>query len=234
MAEKKKLKKKVDKRVERRFEPDSMQISTAAAGAGFLGCAALGVGVYGQWIREYLHQMPLEASPYIVAGGAVVLGGALWFGDSAALAVRVGDAGVALEKGSEMQRLAWCDIDRIAVDGKRLVLKGEDATLAVPIAVQKRAVAWILSEAARRVPKALDVKPSAVDTLPKPKDTDGQLVDVEGVQVAGRHCAASDKPIAFEKDARLCPNCAQVYWKDSVPKKCVSCDSALAGNAVAP
>jgi hypothetical protein len=68
--------------------------------------------------------------------------------------------------------------------------------------------------------------------LPEPRDLDGELVALEGVQVAGRHCAASDKPISFERDARLCPNCAQVYLKDNVPKKCVTCERDLGSAAI--
>ena len=53
-----------------------------------------------------------------------------------------------------------------------------------------------------------------------------------GDQVAGRRCAATDKIISFERDARLCPNCAQVYHKDNVPKECVTCGTEVAGRAV--
>jgi hypothetical protein len=240
MAETKKQKKKSSKaskppkRRERRFQPDSMQMGAAAAAAGFVGCATLGVGVYGQWVREWMKQPPLEHAQLIVAGGAVLLGAALWFGDAGGVGVRVGDAGVALEKGSELQRLAWCDMRTIHVDGGRLLVKSDLVTLAIPIAQQKKAVAWILREAALRVPDVLDVKPSAADALPEPKESDGEQIDVEGVQVAGRHCASSHRPIAFEKDARLCPKCAQVYFKDSVPAECVTCEAKLAGAAVAP
>ena len=59
-----------------------------------------------------------------------------------------------------------------------------------------------------------------------------ELVALEGVQVAGRHCAATEKTIAFERDARLCPNCAQVYLKDNVPKTCVTCERDLGSAAI--
>ena len=93
-------------------------------------------------------------------------------------------------------------------------------------------MAWIIAEGTRRVPDAMNVKKSALDGLPEPKDLDGELVPLEGVQIAGRHCAATDKPIAFERDARLCPNCAQVYLKDAVPKKCVTCERELGASAI--
>ena len=78
----------------------------------------------------------------------------------------------------------------------------------------------------------MNVKKSELATLPEPKDLDGELVLLEGVQVAGRHCAASGKPISFERDARLCSNCAQVYLKDAVPKKCVTCEQDLGSSAI--
>jgi len=57
-------------------------------------------------------------------------------------------------------------------------------------------------------------------------------VKIDSLQIAGKNCAASDRPIAFERDARLCPNCAEVYHKDSVPKKCVTCENDLGDRAV--
>jgi hypothetical protein len=76
------------------------------------------------------------------------------------------------------------------------------------------------------------VKRDAVDGLPTPRDDDGELLVVESLQVAGRECAASGKTIAFERDARLCPQCCQVYLKDRVPKKCLTCDAELGERAV--
>jgi hypothetical protein len=100
------------------------------------------------------------------------------------------------------------------------------------VAAHPKAVAWIIAEGTKRVPEAMNVKSSQVTGLPEPKDLDGELVTLEGVQVAGRHCAASEKPIAFERDARLCPNCAEVYLKEHVPKKCVTCEHDLGNSAI--
>jgi predicted RNA-binding Zn-ribbon protein involved in translation (DUF1610 family) len=146
--------------------------------------------------------------------------------------VRIGDAGIALERGTELTRLAWCDLETVAVASGQLLAKGKNTTFSIPIAAQPKAVAWILTENTRRVPDAMNVKKSDLSGLPEPKDLDGELVAIEGLQVAGRHCAATDKPIAFERDARLCPNCGQVYLKDAVPKKCVSCERDLGSSAI--
>jgi hypothetical protein len=230
MAEKRTAKKKASKRekTERRFLPSQTQTTKLALGGGMLGALVLGAGVYAQWIQE----PALSYSPYIVATGALALGAALWFGEGDTAPVRVGDAGIAVEKGTEISRVAWCDIERVFVDKSELVIKSEELTLTLPIRAHAPAVSWILSEGTRRVPDVMDVKRSVLEGLPKPKDVESEVVPVEAVQVAGRHCAASDKPIAFEKDARLCPNCAQVYHKDHVPKKCATCEEELGARAV--
>jgi hypothetical protein len=229
MAETKKKKKGAKReRKERRFSPEQTYSSGAAVGAGMLGALAAGAGVWGQWISETPHSY----APYLFGGGAIALGASLWFGDAGAVPVRVGDAGIALERGTELTRIAWCDLETVEVTGKQLVAKGQNATFTIPLAAHPRAVAWILAEGTKRVPDAMNVKKSDLAGLPEPRDLDGELVLLEGVQVAGRHCAATEKPIAFERDARLCPNCAQVYLKDNVPKKCVTCERDLGSAAI--
>src|SRR5688572_33462996 len=114
---------------------------------------------------------------------------------------------------------------------KQLMLHSDMTTCNTPYAAHPKAVAWILAEGTKRVPEVMNVKKSELASLPEPKELDGELVPLEGVQVAGRHCAASEKPIAFERDARLCPNCAEVYLKDQVPKKCVTCEHELGSAA---
>lgn len=212
-------------RKERRFEPTQTQTSRVALAGGMLAALALGAGVYAQWLRE----TPLGFAPYIVALGAAGLGLALWFGDAGATPVRVGDAGIAVEKGSEVIRLIWCDIERIFVERGNLVARGDDVTLTIPVSAHPVAVAWILSEGVRRVPETMDVKQSELQKLPEPRDKDGEVLVIDALQVAGRQCAASKKTISFERDARLCPNCGQVYHKDHVPKTCVTCGSSVAG-----
>jgi hypothetical protein len=228
MAESKKKKKAKRERKERRFSPEQTYSSGAAVGAGMLGALVAGAGVWGQWISE----MPHKEAPYLFGGGAIALGAALWFGDAGAVPVRIGDAGVALERGSELTRLAWCDVQSIEVTGKQLRVRGKATTFSIPIAAHPKAVAWIFAEGTKRVPDVVKAKKSDLGDLPEPKDLDGELVLLEGVQVAGRHCAATNKPISFERDARLCPNCAQVYLKDNVPKKCVTCERDLGDAAI--
>lgn len=215
-------------RKERRFLPEATYASRASIAGGMLSALVLGAGVYGQWLRDE----PRVIAPYLFAAGAVGLGAALWFGDAGAVPVRVGDAGVAIEKGSELSRLPWCDIERISTDGGELVLQGEELTLRVPIAAHRLAVAWILSEGTKRLPAIMDVKRQSLVGLPDPIAKDSELVPIDGLQIAGRHCAQSGKPVAFERDARLCPVCGQVYLKGEVPPKCLTCESPLGSSAL--
>ena len=215
-------------RKERRFLPEPTYASRASIGGGMLGALILGAGVYSQWLSDN----PRAVAPYLFGVGAISLGAALWFGDAGALPVRVGDAGIAIEKGSELIRLAWCDLERVFTERGELVTKSKELTLRIPVAAHGTAVAWILSEGTKRVPKVMDVKRQALVNLPDPKDDDGEFVTIDGLQIAGRHCAASGKPVSFERDARLCPNCGQVYLKDQVPAKCVTCEAPLGSKAV--
>ena len=217
-------------RKERRFLPEPTYASRASIGGGMLGALILGAGVYSQWLSEN----PRAVAPYLFGVGAISLGAALWFGDAGALPVRVGDAGIAIEKGTELIRIAWCDLERVSTERGELVAKGKELTLRIPIAAHRTTVAWILSEGTKRVPSVMDVKRQSLEGLPEPTDNDGEFVAIDGLQIAGRKCAVSGKPVAFERDARLCPVCGQVYLKDHVPPKCVTCDAALGTKAVEP
>jgi hypothetical protein len=214
-------------RKERRFVGEQTYASKVAVGAGMLGSACLGAGVYARWVAEN----PMAAAPYLIGAGAVVLGGSLVFGDLGTLPVRVGDIGVAVERGREVERIVWCDLERVYAEGGRLILKGKENSFTITIAAQPKAVARILAEGTRRVPEIMDVKRDAVEALPSPQDNDSEVLTVEAVQVAGRSCAESGKTIAFERDARLCPQCCQVYLKDRVPKKCLTCKAELGERA---
>ncbi|MET0794682.1 MAG: hypothetical protein ABW061_24400 [Polyangiaceae bacterium] len=215
-------------RKERRFLPEATYASRASIVGGMLGALVLGSGVYSQWLSDN----PRAIAPYLFGVGAIGLGAALWFGDAGALPVRIGDAGLAIEKGNELVRLAWSDLERVFSERGELVAKGKELTLRIPIAAHRTAVAWILSEGTKRVPKVMDVKRQSLAELPEPKESDGESVVIDGLQIAGRHCAASGKPVSFERDARLCPNCGQVYLKDRVPAQCLTCDAPLGTKAV--
>lgn len=214
-------------RKERRFYPEPTYASRVPIFAGMVGALALGAGVYGNWIRDEA----LAFAPYLVAGGAAVLGGALWKTGAEQANVRVGDAGVALERGADLLRILWCDMERVAIDNGRVVITGKGATISFPLDAHPKATAWLASEGGRRVPDVIAFKREQIEKLPEPRDLDGELVTIEELQVTGRRCRATDKAIAFERDARLCPQCGEVYLKDQVPKTCMTCRGELGPRA---
>lgn len=223
----------VRKRKERRFVASGSYMAPWVAGVGLLGALVLGAGVFGQWIKD----PALPYASYLVALGGLGLGIALWFAQSALSAIRVGDAGVALELGNEVDRLAWCDIESVRVVGARLVARAKPdhtgpVSLSFPWKEHPQATAWLLKEAAERVPDVLDVPKDFTKNLPAPTSDQGSEQEITDAQVAGRRCAATRKVITFEQDARLCPRCSQVYHKDHVPNACTTCEEPLAGRTL--
>src|SRR5690606_3521735 len=147
MAEQRKIKRRAKKqkstgtrrrRIERRFLPRATRTTWTVFGVGMLGALALGAGVFGYWVKD----PPIDYSVYLVAAGALGLAVALWFSDLSGVPVRVGDAGVAIEKGTDLVRLAWCDIEVVQLERGQLLVKGDDTTLAIPVAAHPQAVAW--------------------------------------------------------------------------------------------
>jgi hypothetical protein len=194
-----------------------------------IGSVILGAGVYGQWLRGMARPDLTEPHPwagYLLLAGALILAAAGLFGPRASRPIRVGDAGVGVEKdGGDVERLEWRDVTRILVGGDMVTFQGSGAVIGIPIKQHPEAAARAISEAKRRIPKKLaDVDAS---TVPKASDDDGEIVPLDRPQLAGARCKASDELIAFEKDARLCGRCGEVYHKDHVPDRCLTCDAPL-------
>jgi hypothetical protein len=215
-------------RTELRFVPEPMYITPVAVVLGAVGCVMLGAGVFAQWIRE----VPGDYAPYLLAIGAAALGAALWVGNIGIFPVRVGDAGVAMERGPEVSRLAWCELDKVRLERQELKLIAERMTFTIPVRAHPMAVSYIVQEVERRLPSLLDAPETERKQLAPYKEGEGEATPVKGLQVAGSRCAASSKLISFERDARLCPNCGQVYHHEHVPKKCTTCETELTGRAV--
>ncbi len=215
---------------ERRLVAHGQQANPVVLIVGGVSALLLGSGTYARW----LSQPPAEwATMALVLGVA----GAIYFAwqlSREGPAIRVGDAGVAIEQGSETQRLLWCDMERITLEDATLVLRGTGPTLSVATATHPLAASWILKEAAERMPKLIEVPPAFVDGLPKPDPKDGTVNHVPSLQTTGRRCAKSRKVIKYERDARLCPTCGQVYSKNEVPEACLTCKQPLEGRTVVP
>jgi len=222
---------KTRERRERRFEPQASANPRVVYLAGALGAMAMGAGAWGQF-GALLHEgapEPLKVAPYILAAGALLVGGAIWIGTSGEPALRVGDAGLAVER-SGVRRMPWYAIERIEWRDETVRVTGKDdmgaaLTVLASLKSQPQAAAWIVREARARVPSVVDVPEDA--TLPEAQPSAGESLPLEPPQVVGKHCAASGKVIAFEPDARVCPQCERVFYRTSVPDAC-DCGASLA------
>lgn len=231
----KKKKREQVRRQERRFFPQSTFSPVLVRGFGAVGAAVLGAGAFGMARAEsFLADEKLRAIPsYLVAGGAVLTGLAIWLGTSSDPPIRVGSPGIGMDRG-ETRRMPWWAVQAITwkSGAETLVVAGKDDTgqswtLEIALAAQPQAVAWIVDEAQRRIPKTVDLSEEALASIPRLDEHAGLLLELEPLQVVGRRCAASDKIISYEPDARVCTRCERVYAKGSVPKKC-KCGASLA------
>lgn len=215
------LRQPTDRRTERRFEPRSNTGALFGLLVSCLGALGVGAGVFGQFVRKAgVHPYAL----HMLVGGVVLFGLGLFASSRAAPALRVGDAGLAAERGGVIERLAWHDVDVIRLASGALTFSGFGRLITIPLAAHPDAAWFALSEARSRIPaRATAIK----DELPKMLPDGGELLVLEAPQVAGLRCKASDRLIAFENDARLCGRCGQAYHREEVPKHCKSCDARL-------
>jgi hypothetical protein len=218
-------------RRERRFEPRAGASPSLVYLVGAVGALAMGAGAWGQFAPLWREggPEPLKAAPYVLAFGALLVGIAIWIGTSAEPALRVGDGGVAVEKGG-IRRMPWNAVERIDLASRVLRVAGKDdngsaMVITASLSTHEQAAAWIVREAVERVPNVVDVPKEA--GLPDPLASAGELLPLEPPQVVGKHCAASGKVIAYEPDARICPRCERVYHKAHVPDDC-ACGASLA------
>jgi hypothetical protein len=218
-------------RHEQRFEPRPNANPIVSHGLGAVGALAMGVGTWGQFgsLVSDTGLEPLTGGAYILFGGALVVGGAIWLGTSGEPVLRVGDGGIAVEKG-QIRRMPWHAVERIEWRAEAVRVTGKDQagvamTLVVPVAKHPQAAAWIVKEARERVPSVVDVPDDA--TIPASLANVAESLSLEPIQVVGMRCAASDQIISYEPDARVCRRCERVYMKTKVPDTC-ACGASLA------
>ena len=230
----KQTKREKRQRQERRFVPQAASGARVVWGLGWFSGLVLGAGAWGYlYARSFAEDDKLRAVPsYLVAAGAVLMGVAIWIGTSSEAPVRVGDPGIAIEKG-ELRRMAWWAVEKIAIEASAaLVVTGKDEanvdwSLRLPLSTHADAIGWILREARERIPRRVEIPESEIDGLAPTAEHAGQLLDLEPLQVVGKRCAATGKTISYEPDARVCTRCERVYAKSEVPKKC-KCGNSLA------
>jgi len=214
-----------DPRSERRYEPKTSALAIVSVVAMSIGAVLVGAGTYGQWFRAG-DAGPHPAAPWLLASGAMVLLGVALCGQWSSKPIRVGDAGVAIERApGEIERIEWYEVKSILLSPEALTIQGSGTAISVPLGLHRQAAARIVAEAKRRLPnKSEDLDAAKLGAV---EDGEEEKVELEPPQVAGLHCKSTDKIIAFEKDARLCGRCGEVYHKDGVPKRCATCDAPL-------
>ena len=234
---------KATARHERRFLPVRDAKVTTSLVVGAVGSTLLGAGVYIQFLRAVDNPLAVrlgktvvelaDKGSYVVGAGAALLAGVILLAPDFETALLVGDGGVGVDEGGNEgpRRLRWCDIDAITLEGQALVVRGDGQTTSIPLSSQPQAAAWALREALERIPEVVKVGHEDQARVPRADEAAGELRPIEGAQVAGRRCAASDKIISYEPDARLCPRCGEAYHKDHIPADCVTCGSPL-GDAI--
>jgi hypothetical protein len=226
-------------RHERRFLPHATTSPLLVYAVGVVGALALGAGSWAQWGRIVFGgaEGSLPFGWWVLAGGAVLTGLAIWFGTSGEPLLRVGDGGIVVEKGGFFgtlppRRMPWHALESLAYEGESgaVVARGRDdagleLVLRARIASHPQAVAWMVREARARVPAAVQLGDEVA--LPEAREDAGEPLVLDPVQVVGKRCAASGTILAFEPDARVCPRCERVYHKDHVPAEC-ACGGSLA------
>jgi hypothetical protein len=212
-----------DPRTERRYEPATSAFAIGTVLVFSLGAVALGAGVYAQWLRGG-DSGPHPWSLYFLVTGAVLLLAVALFGQTTARPLRVGDGGVAIEREDAIERIPWCDVSRLLVSGDAVTVQGDGITISIPRGVHAQAAARVVREAKERIPEKVDAEASvpAVEGAVEPGP-----IALEPPQIAGRACKGSGKVVSFEKDARFCGRCGELYHKTSVPDRCLTCDARL-------
>ena len=225
---KKDAKKKRVRRTERRFIAQSSHNSWLVRILGGLGATTLGAGTWGYtYGHAFEADEKLKPIPaYLIAGGAVLTGATIWLGTSSEMPLRVGDPGIAMERG-EVRRMPWFGVSQITFESGNLaiVVTGKDEsgsawTFKVPLNAHAEAVGWLVKEALDRIPKLVDIPDRVLEGLPSANPHAGMMVELEPLQVVGKKDAVTGKTISYEPDARVCTRCERVYFKRTVPKKC--------------
>ena len=211
---------------ERRFEAEPGSRANFQALIGGLGVTALGAATYATW----MHDTPMAAGPYLFGGGILGVIIASLMGASDGVPIRVGDAGVAVERGGDQpERIHWFEVEKVSLENDdRLVVEGAKKRIVAHVAHHAGAAGWILKEALARIPKRVTVPSEQTPKLLAGTDDHGKTLAVEKMQLAGRRCKASGMVISFERDARSCSRCGEVYEKKHVPEKCLTCETPMA------
>lgn len=215
-------------RMEQRIVADKSYTAMLTIAATVVGGLCVGAGIYGLWIAS----VSMQGAPWLLGIGAIVLAAVVLWGDLQGTAIRVGDAGVAIERGGEIvRRVAWFEMKEVSLNDGVIRVQTQESPWLIPVASNPTGAKLVIEEARKRIYPRLNISKSqfaALEKLAAQKSrATSQLVAIESVQITGRVCKASEQTITFEQDARLCPQCGQIYHKNHLPDRCVTCDGPL-------
>lgn len=214
------------KLTERRFVAEPTARTNLQSLVGGIGAALVGAGVYAAWV----HDAPMAVTPYLFGAGAVAILGGWAMSSADSLPLRVGDAGIAAERGeAQPDRLAWWQIEKVSLDARSgVVVEGGGRRIVAGLGYHPAAAGFIVKEALLRIPRKVAIDGEQSAAIARGADEHaGTVLAVEPVQVAGRRCKASGAIISFERDAITCARCGEVYDRRHVPGACLSCDAPM-------
>lgn len=215
---------------ERRFLSAPTRRTNFSSLLGGLGAATLGAATWSNWVRD----TPLEFAPALFAIGTVAVIVSVAMGDPTAAPLRVGDAGVAVERGgTDLYRIGWYEIERVRFENRAITVETSNKRIAVSADTHEGAAGWIVKEALARIPSKVQIPEETAIQLQRGASDHGDVVIAEPPQVAGRHCRASGNVISFEQDAVRCERCGEVYDRKHVPADCLACSAPLGEKAAA-
>ena len=211
---------------ERRYEPAASGRQYLGVVLMSLGAIALGAGFFAVFLRAD-DAPPLDWAPWLLAAGAVLLVVHFILGQAAQPVVRVGELGIAVEEGERLARTAWFQIERISFDGANLTVKPPLAALVLPLSAHGPAAQRIVAEALVRIPDRTEIDEGELGVIEAAKGESGERVLAEPPQVTDMQCAASARPLTFERDVRMCGRCGVFYHRAAVPLRCIECSRKL-------
>jgi hypothetical protein len=212
--------------LERRFEPKTGQHEVLGVVAMSLGGVAFGLSAYALVFRDEALP-PLTYPPYVLAAGVVMVAYYVLFGRQGLSTLRVGELGVALEGDDRVVRTGWYQIERISLAADQLRLETGGKPITIPLLSHGAAARSLVAEALQRIPKRVDLDEEDLEQVGRPRDSEGQPVGAEPLQVTQLTCLASDRPLSVEEDVRMCRRCGALYHRSAVPRRCVACGKKL-------
>ncbi len=192
---------------------------------GVVGAFILGLSFYALWVIE----PPTSWSSVGILISLISLGLCFYYSSVSETAVALGDAGVGVYDGQTRQSIAWYQLRTLCYSSGKLKLNPGDAKteLSFNLRANPGASAALFQAAQTKSWCALENEESLKMAIARLPQRLGQKRNVSDMQIAGRKCAVSKKAILVESDARFCPDCGQLFHRETLPEHCSECKAPL-------